>query len=655
MSYFKSIWGDYFFSVLVLVIGLAVSLSAAWTYQKRANDLTELQFERVANDRIEMIRSELHHTEVLLHSLASFFLASDSVTNAEFRFFSKTVLEDTPFIRAAIWIPEVPARLRSEYERRAQEWAPGFVFRERTQSGEVITATQRDFYLPIYYTEPQNNPAYLGFDYATEPVRAATLKQARATRTLVATEKISLLQDAQDAIIFAYPLYRTIAERERFEGYILTVVPLAKLIDEALEPLTKQGVNILLYDRSANPGKQLLQARHTRLETFSEAQMLSEYEQPERMRLVTPVNVGGRTWEIAIQAAAGYFERRTQPATYAILAGGTGFSLLLFTFMFSRVRENQRVGQRVYDRTKELHQAKSKIETILFSTHDGVIGLDEDAIITFCNPMAAKLLGFSRQWDLRGQNFHALIASSDEVADSKDLTQSALNKVMTHGEAVTVSDEMLIRRDGTLLPVEYTVSPVIDENEISGAVVSFRDITERRRLQKDLERLASYDQLTGLANRMLFVDHVKKAIARASRTGKKLGIVYIDLNDFKPINDTMGHAAGDMLLKAFAQRLTEASRGYDLPARLGGDEFTILVDNLDDEQGCITLVERLLENLKTPAVINGREIILSGSIGIAFFPNDAEDFDTLISHADTAMYKSKKDSSNRYTLYRQAV
>lgn len=652
MSYFKSIWGDYFFSFLVLILGLGTSLFVSISYQQRWIDRQHAQFTQVANDRIELIRSGILNTNIVLRSLASFYMASHDVTRTEFQTFSRSLIADSPSIEATIWIPIIMDKDREAYEKAARAWDPEYTIREFGPDGIMMTSPRRQSYTPLYYTEPQRSNTYLGFDYATEPARNAVLEQAKVTKTSAATGRIELLRDKRPGIILAHPIFKAAKEPGTLLGYVLTIVPMDKLIDSALKPLQIEGVNILIHDRSADTATgQVLYARSTGVRSVPTEEILADYDAGDRLSQSALLNVNGRTWDVTVQSARGFFEISIQKTTYAVLATGIGFSLLLFTFMYTRVRENERIGHRVYARTKELQQAKNQIETILFSTNDGVLCLDKSANITFCNPTAARLLGYSRQWDMLNQNYHALIAHTREDGEKYDATVSAVSRALTQGESATVSDEVYWRRDETPLQIEYTVSPIIDENEVAGAVITFRDISERKKMEKKLEQMARYDQLTGLANRLMFVDQLRKSIARAKRNDKKVGVVYIDLNNFKPINDTMGHSAGDMVLKAFADRLNKSAREYDLPARLGGDEFTIMVDNIEDTDGCVKVVERLLENLKPALSINDKNIEMAGSIGIALYPDNAEDLDELISHADTAMYKAKKDKSQPYVIY----
>lgn len=642
MSFFKTIWGDYFFSMLVLMIGLAASVGAAWTYQKNWSERITAEFEDAASDRLALIRSEIEHNNVVLASLAAFYYASKDVSYEEFHVYSQQLLKDSPFIRAVIWVPAVPAAERSAYERAAQKWKPDFQFVEAGED-KLIPAKTRETYFPIYYAEPNMDNTYLGFDYASEPHRFETLQQAQKLRQISASEKISLLRTGETGVLFAYPIFHDTSSSERLKGFVVSVVALQDLIEAALKPLSYAGVNIVVHDMSApHEEDRMLYARSTRLKKIPAEEIIEDYVRGDRMKDSAIMNVAGRQWEVTVQSARGYFDTGLPRISFVILACGVVFSSLLFFFMFSRISENDRIGRKVGDRTSELQQAKSQIETILFSTKDGIIGMDREEKITFCNPMAASLLGYFKR-DMMGASYQKLLAPTNESGEKSSEAESMIRQVLQTGEAVTVSDQLFWKRDGTSLQTEYTVSPIMGDADVEGIVLTFRDITERRKMEKELEKMARFDQLTGLANRAAFVEQLKIAISRARRTNKKVGVVYIDLNNFKPINDTLGHAAGDMMLKGFAERMRKSCREYDLPARLGGDEFTVLVDNLDHKDGAVRLVERLIENLKEPFKIYDKTYQMSGSIGIAFFPDDAETYDEVITHADSAMYAAKKN------------
>jgi diguanylate cyclase (GGDEF)-like protein/PAS domain S-box-containing protein len=196
------------------------------------------------------------------------------------------------------------------------------------------------------------------------------------------------------------------------------------------------------------------------------------------------------------------------------------------------------------------------------------------------------------------------------------------------------------RKDGTRIPIE-TTRRALQVRDGWIIVGSSRDITERRQTEERMRHMAAHDSLTGLPNRVLFADRLTQAISMARRDARQCALLYLDLDRFKPVNDTYGHDTGDRLLKRVAERLRGVVRESDTVARVGGDEFTVLLLDIASPQNAVAVAEKILQTLTTPFRLDGREIRIGTSIGVAFFPADAEDPDTLIKKADAAMYGAK--------------
>ncbi len=169
--------------------------------------------------------------------------------------------------------------------------------------------------------------------------------------------------------------------------------------------------------------------------------------------------------------------------------------------------------------------------------------------------------------------------------------------------------------------------------------------------QRKIQHLAYHDSLTGLPNRMLFMDRIDQAISRAQREQEQFALLFIDIDHFKVINDSMGHAAGDQLLNIISQRLCEMLRKSDTVARLGGDEFTVIIEGLEDAEHVINVAKNILSSLDVPVNVNAKEVHVGGSIGIAIYPQDGENFGSLLKNADTAMYKAKEQGRNTFQFY----
>lgn len=295
-------------------------------------------------------------------------------------------------------------------------------------------------------------------------------------------------------------------------------------------------------------------------------------------------------------------------------------------------------GHEITDRVQAEHDlrgALSLLEATFDSTADGLLVVDTGGSITGFNRR------FAEMWDLPQD----ILESSDyDAAVSHVLSQvhdpdAFISKIEAlYSEPDSESQDILRFLDGRV--VDRFSYPQRVDGEVVGRVWSFSDITSTVRLQDELKHQALHDALTGLANQSLFRDRVEHAAARIERVGGRLAVLFVDLDDFKTINDSLGHAAGDDLLVSVSKRLKDCVRTVDTAARLGGDEFAILVEDADEDGVALRIADRLIASLQQPIVLAGREVVISASVGIAFGGpgSNAED---LLRNADLAMYTAK--------------
>ncbi len=295
---------------------------------------------------------------------------------------------------------------------------------------------------------------------------------------------------------------------------------------------------------------------------------------------------------------------------------------------------------------ESLQSSRDRMEALLDAQSRADIGLFviENGRIIFTNDAMCRLFGYTTE------EFAAL-PSYLELAHPIDRERVAQNhQRRLKGEQFTNRyDIAIITKSGERREVEITASPITTDGR-PGVLVVMVDNTERKLAEERVQYLALHDTLTGLANRVLFFDRLDAAIAAAHRKTGAFALLYLDLDDFKPINDTYGHEAGDVALRAIAERLRDCVRESDTVARLGGDEFVLLVNDAYDEAAAVTVAEKALAALMRPLPIDGCTHRVSGSFGIVLYPRHGEDADTLISRADAAMYGAKRLGKNRYLL-----
>lgn len=658
MAKLKALYIEYTLAVLLLVAGTALTLTAAAVYQQHHVSKVRATFVEAAQDRIKTISGFLDYALFTLRSVDAFYHASTDITEGEFTTFVKPLVDSNPYIRSVNWLPHVAAQDRASFEKSLQATHPEFRVTARDAQGQLITEENKSDYFPITFSyPPRANAQGLGYDVTADSTRQDTLNTAIRTREPQATGLVEFLNqsDAQDlkGVVIFTPVFKGSAKNTALpSGYVSTTVSLRKLIDQAIKPLSTQGVHIVLADLGAEPAERFLQTRSSRLIDVAHEDIIASLNNPKLMRQSTTTDFAGRTWELTIVQAVGFF-RTAPPATfYSILAGGMLCTVLFSLFIASISRAKERIRVQVLDRTAALNRAKRNIELILASTHEGIIGINRIGAISFCNPHATRLLGYAANERLVGRDAHETIRPALHGAPIAR-AESNIMSVLESGAPLASALYDFTRADGQTLAVEFTIAPVIDNDEVGGAVIIFRDIAERRANEERLTHAAGHDQMTGLLNRRSFDSAIDSALARAQRANRKCALLYMDLNGFKKINDELGHDAGDIMLKTFAQRLKECMRDTDTIARLGGDEFAVICEQLDSSADCEATIDRLLANIRaTPVSLAGNDHYLSSSIGMAMYPDNAQDSASLIKAADQAMYTAKKDKSLRFAVAR---
>ncbi|MBB6634109.1 diguanylate cyclase (GGDEF)-like protein/PAS domain S-box-containing protein [Cohnella thailandensis] len=297
----------------------------------------------------------------------------------------------------------------------------------------------------------------------------------------------------------------------------------------------------------------------------------------------------------------------------------------------------------------ELRQLSRERELILNSAGEGIFGLDLDRRITFCNPSGASILGYDSRKELIGRNASLIFNGTAELMPG---TSPAGGK----GHWDTFSEvEKFYRRDGTSFPVEFVISSIREKGEIVGEVVTFKDITQRRQMEEKVRYHAYFDSLTDLPNRVYLKDRLHESIAAAVREDKKLALLYLDLDRFKLVNDSLGHSYGDILLREVARRLMGCVPQGATVSREGGDEFMILLPGIAGEDEVLSVVQAVKDSFQKPFQLLEHEIYMKTSIGISVFPDNGSSVDALIKNADTAMYKSKEVAGNTHHFFREGM
>ena len=292
---------------------------------------------------------------------------------------------------------------------------------------------------------------------------------------------------------------------------------------------------------------------------------------------------------------------------------------------------------------KALRDSEERYRSLVENISEIVYSLDENADITYISPNIESISGYSPS-EIIGKRF-------TEFIYEKDLTgrMNKLQEIMSERNEST--DFRFLTKFGESRWLRTAGRPILKDNRVLGVRGTLVDITERKLVEEKLVYMATHDQLTGLSNRALFNDRLAVELARAHRNPKKLAVMILDLDEFKEINDAFGHSFGDRLLKAVGRCLSSLLRESDTVARMGGDEFLILLSEVAYVDDVANIAQKIIDAIRKPLSINNHELNITTSLGVAIYPEDGQDAETLIKNADIAMYNVKNHGRNGYQLY----
>ena len=357
------------------------------------------------------------------------------------------------------------------------------------------------------------------------------------------------------------------------------------------------------------------------------------------------------------------WERYRWQTVSALLAIAVIMSL---SFRLLLSRRKLQVQHRILQRQQQqLQESQDQIHLLLNSTAEGIYGMDAEGRCTFVNTAFLQTMGYKNADEVVGKRIHELIHHAR--ADGSPYPQEecrALNAYQRN-ERVHVDDEVFWRSDGSHFAVEYWSFPIISKGRTVGTVTTFFDITQRKQMEEQVRQLAFYDTLTQLPNRRLLNDRLTQSIAASKRSGSYGSLMFLDLDNFKPLNDTYGHVVGDLLLIEAAERLRACVREMDTVARFGGDEFVVMLHELDtDKTGAIAQANVVAEKIRTalsaPYLLTVKhdgaaettvEHHCTASIGVAVFTTHEGNENEIMKWADTAMYQAKEAGRNSIRFY----
>ena len=323
----------------------------------------------------------------------------------------------------------------------------------------------------------------------------------------------------------------------------------------------------------------------------------------------------------------------------------TRYALRTLAHQVSLALSSSELAAEVHRRTSE-----ARFATLVQNSSDLITVIDADNTVLYQSPSIERVLGYTVE-EVTGRPFEQLLHSDEHGR----LLRRLIDGAGATGRAEVI-DCLLAHKDGSLRHFEILHADLLGDSAVGGIVLNGRDVSERKAFEEQLAHQAFHDPVTHLANRALFNERVRHAVARTLRDGVGMAVLFVDLDDFKTVNDSLGHAVGDRVLLEVAQRVSASIRAADTAARFGGDEFAILLEDVADPQVAVETAERILNSLSRPLELGGSHLVIRASLGISVVePGNATDADELIRNADAAMYIAKAEGKGGYRLFEPAM
>ena len=680
-------------AALTLACGLSVTVVLFAAISQLEYDKMSLSLQQRAGARVAAIEQGLDDAVEVLTTTNQLFAAIVPVTRQQFHDFTTPLLQRHPFIQAFNFHRRITHAERAAFEAELRTIVPGYRMMEM-HDGEILPAPVRARYLAVDYLEPmQHNLPAFGLNVRPDGLLAGALEQAVTGNLTVATGLLALAQGPQRGFVILRPVYRHGApldtpqqRRDAVIGDTAAVIRAGELVQKILagaELLDDPQLEIAVYASSgADPQAQLF--RHGAVAPAQQA--VGWHNLPHWLHFAYSNQVdsgfaaAGRSWHVRVTAHPRPFMADHLGSLFTLITGLL-FSALTAAFVQSLTQRSQRVQLLVEQRTADLKRSNELLSEDVRARQRTERALQES------ENRFRRLLALSSDWYWEQDANFCFTHITSGFADKSNMplerfigaTRWDHNPEMRNTRwgkqhIATLQahqpffhlEYAMADRDGRLRWFSINGEPLFSElGDFKGYRGTGSEITERKLAEQQIQHIAHHDVLTGLPNRALLRDRLAQAMALARRKGRALWVLLIDLDRFKFVNDSLGHKAGDLLLKTIAARLQSSLRESDTVARLSGDEFVAILCEEADEILGIGVVQRVMEAVAQPVLLDGKEFFVTCSIGVAVY--DMTQFDApgdvtlngetqnLIEQADIAMYSAKKQGRNNIKFYTKAM
>jgi len=629
----------------LLIMFILIVFIFQYTQKQEAERIASI-FERQVNTFHSTLNNNIQSHVEIVQMLKGLFDSSQSITAKEFHTFTQPILNSHPDIQALEWISFIPAKQRKQFESPENGH---LLIREPDHEHKMIQATERSEYFPVTYVQPQaQNKRALGFDVSANPIALKALLKARDTGKTTITEPIQLVQDLKKKTGFVLysPVYQNSKpthsldhKKNALKGFTAGVFRMEDEIKEVFSVFPEAQLFINIEDQGNKLYSNFPDTKPARFNFIS-------------LHKTIPIHLANRIWTVNYQPSVEFYYTQLSWTIWWLLLGGlvitslTGMSLLMLSGRTLRTEELVRTRTRALaeseEQFRELVQAQSAIvwranpETLQF---------------TFVSDEAEKLLGYPIEQWLESNTFWVDHMHEEDLKWVPEYCKNETRKLKGHN-----FEYRMWSKAGELIWFKDIVNVITENGTVKELVGAMIDITEQKISEQEIYDLAFYDALTGLANRRLLLNQLETELSVAKRNAVFGAILFLDLDRFKILNDSLGHHMGDKLLIQMAERINEVLRKEDLAARLGGDEFVIMIKAQDASlelatKNTLIIAEKIRQILEQPYLIDQYEHHSSSSIGVTLFPDHDISAAKLLQQADKAMYRSKEQGRNTISFF----
>lgn len=627
---------------ILIALGLSMALYAGATYMERRQVHARLEHDGGA--LAKRVQDRLITHQATLASLSHFAEANLDFTWLQFQQFTQVSLAKLPDIFALSYNDVVRREDLAAFEARVSRSSPLGSFRvtERDAQRRLVPVTPRPEYVAVRYIVPlQGNAPAVGYDIQSEPVRREAIARAMASDKPSATAPLRLVQETavRMGVLVLDPVHRHlpgVAEpASKPLGFAVAVLKVDELIALALGDQVPAGLQLQIRDS---------QVDDPALRFFGQAELA---EVPAYRRWETSLSIADRQWTLSLRAEDAYVNQGAHWLSWSVGVAALLFTGLLQIYlhgMTGRVLAMRRKNAELLAKQAELQLA----ETVFDNAADAIVVTDAQGLILSANPMFTRITRHALA-DIQGHRFAQLAAHR-----ARGELEAAWAVLPAEGR--WEGEVILARQDGEPFTATLSIAAVFDsQGAVSQYVGTFSDITEKKAAQSQIEFMAFHDALTALPNRLLGRQRAQEAISRARRHGYQVAVLFMDLDQFKLVNDTYGHSVGDGLLKEVARRLRASVRAEDAVCRLSGDEFMLVLEHVRQVEDVVASCGHFMADLERPYSVDGRLVQTSVSVGIALYPADGENVEDLLRKADTAMFEAKQGGRNTYRFFDPAM